>query len=161
MLFICFHQKHIFITMPCVRNRCGFPGAASNLTSLGLFPHLILDSALPLFPVSTCPQITPIHHQWTRQFTPLHMKFLMCTEAISRGRRVKGKGRGRWMKIFICHGMTSCSVSIECHVNTKLRLLAIFVLFQWSIVSNLYWLSQSIIIILFATNHCNQPTLPP
>lgn len=28
------------------------------------------------------------------------------------------------MKIFIFRGMTSCPVSTECHVNSKLRLLA-------------------------------------
>lgn len=51
------------------------------------------------------------------------------------------------MKIFIFRGMTSCSVSIECHVNTKLRLLAKIIGVEY----------VCMIIILFATNHCNQP----
>lgn len=68
--------------------RCRFVGArlvASSPVNRRLIPHM---SALP---VSTCPQITAIHHCWTRRYTPLRKEFLVCVEAVNRGRCREGR----------------------------------------------------------------------
>lgn len=46
-----------------------------------LIPHM------PALPVSTCPQITAIHHCWTRRYTPLHKEFPVGVAAVNRGKR--------------------------------------------------------------------------
>lgn len=78
--------------------RCRIVGArlaASSPINRRLIPHM---SALP---VSTCPQITAIHHCWTRRYTPLHKEFLLCVEAVNRGRCREGREAWERWKIWL------------------------------------------------------------